>query len=251
MDVEAFAARLIAARQSGARIATLGQDEAPASAAAAYAVQEAILRRLGLGIVAWKAGAASAAAEPQAAPILADRAQPSPARFALPPHALRTVEAELAFSFARDLPRRAAPYGEDEVWDAIAALHIAIEVLESSFADRRTVPELAPLADLQNNGAFCYGPPLDPWRQFDVLKPQAVLLINGRAVRRANAGTPGGHPRRLLTWLANHAAERGHPLVKGDIVTTGSHTGLYDAPPGAQVTARFEGIGEATLTFTA
>ena len=249
MDVEAFAARLIAARQSGQRIATLGAAEAPASAAEAYAVQEAMLRRLNIPVAAWKAGASNPTAEPQAGPILADRCKPSPGQFAPLPNALRTVEAELAFSVARDLPKRGAPSRDDEVWDAIAAMHVAIEVLESSFVDRRFMPEFAPLADLQNNGAFCYGPAIQEWRGFDVAKPEAVLVINGKEVRRVTAGTPGGHPRRLLTWLANHTAERRRPLKRSDIVTTGSHTGLYDAPPGAQVTARFEGIGEASLVF--
>ena len=75
MDVEAFAARLIAARQSGDRIATLKPSEAPESAAEAYAVQDAILRRLGIGIAGWKVGAATPTALPQAGPILADRCQ--------------------------------------------------------------------------------------------------------------------------------------------------------------------------------
>jgi 2-keto-4-pentenoate hydratase len=251
MDVDGFAARLIEARQSGNRIAALRQEEAPATVAEGYAVQEAILRRLGIAIAGWKAGAANPSAEPQGGPILADRSKPSPARFALLPNALRTVEAELAFSFGRDLPPRGNPYSEAEIWDAIDAMHVAIEVLESSFVDRRFMPEHAPLADLLNNGAFCFGPAIRDWRSLEVLKPQAVLLINGKEIRRANAGTPGGHPRRLLAWLANHAASRGHPLKQGDIVTTGSHTGMYDAPAGAQVTARFEGIGEASLNFTA
>src|SRR5262249_22161824 len=150
MDVEAFAARLIAARQSGARIATLEASEAPANAREGYAVQDAMLRRLGIPIAAWKSGASSPTAEPQAGPILADRVQPSPASFKLLPNALRTVEAELAFSFARDLPARATPYRDDDILDAIAAMHVAIEVLESSFVDRRFMPEFAPLADLQN-----------------------------------------------------------------------------------------------------
>lgn len=251
MDVEAFAERLIAARQSGQRIAPLSAGEAPASAAEGYAVQEAIVHRLGIKIAGWKAGAPNPSAQPQGGPILADRCQASPARFALLPNALRTVEAELAFSFARDLPLRDVAYGEAEVWESIEAMHVAIEVLESSFVDRRFVPEHAPLGDLLNNGAFCHEPAIADWRGLDVQKPQAILLINGKEVRRAAGGTPGGHPRRLLGWLANHAAQRGHPIKRGDIVTTGSHTGMYDAPAGAQVTARFEGIGEASLTFTA
>jgi 2-keto-4-pentenoate hydratase len=251
MDVDALAANLIEARRSGNRIAALDAAEAPSSSDEAYAVQEAMLRRLGGVIAGWKAGAPNPETEPQAAPLLADRMQASPARFAPLPNALRTVEAELAFSFARDLPPRPEPYGEDEVWEAVEAMHVAIEILESSFVDRRRVPEFAPLADLQNNGGFCFGPPIPEWRRLDVRTPRAVLLIDGKEVRRAASGTPGGHPRRLLAWLANHAARRGHPLKRRDIVTTGSHTGMYDAPAGAQVTARFEGVGEASLTFDA
>ncbi|HKT18709.1 MAG TPA: 2-keto-4-pentenoate hydratase [Stellaceae bacterium] len=251
MDVDAFAANLIEARRSGKRIAALDAAQAPSCAEDAYAVQDAMLRRLGGAIGGWKAGASSPEAEPQAAPLLADRMQPSPARFTLLSNALRTVEAELAFSFARDLPPRPAPYAEDEVWDSVEAMHVAIEILESSFVDRRRVPEFAPLADMQNNGGFCYGPALREWRSFDVGTPRAILLIDGEEVRSAISGTPGGHPRRLLAWLANHAARRGHPLKRRDIVTTGSHTGMYDAPAGAHVTARFEGVGEASLTFAA
>ena len=249
MDVDALAGWLIEARQSGERLASLSADEAPATAEEGYALQDVILRRLGITIAGWKAGASSPTAEPQAGPILADRMKPSPARFAMLPNALRTVEAELAFRFGYDLSARATPYSENEVWDAIDTLHVGIEVLESSFVDRRFVPEHAVLGDLLNNGAYAYGPPITDWRGRELGKPKAVLIINGKEVRHADAGTPGGHPKRLLTFLVNHAAGRGLAIKRGDIVTTGSHTGMLDAPAGSTVTARFEGIGEATLTF--
>ena len=249
MDVDALAARLIAARRNGVRLAALSADEAPRDAVEAYRVQEAMLAGLDIAVAGWKVGAANPTAEPQAGPLLADRVRPSPASFKPLPNALRTVEAELAFSFARDLPARATSYREDEVWDAIDALHVAIEILESSFVDRRTVPEYAPLGDLLNNGGFCYGPAIRDWQRSDVLTPEVVLRVDGKEIRRAGAGTPGGHPQRLLTWLANHAAGRGWPLKRGDIVTTGSHTGVYDVAAGAQVAVRFEDIGEATLQF--
>ena len=249
MDVDQLATKLIAARSSGNRLAALSPDEIPASAAEGYAVQDAILRRLGIPVAGWKVGAASPSGEPQAGPILADCLKPSPARFALLPNAFRTVEAELAFRIGRDLPTRSLGYGEDEVWDAIASLHVGIEILESSFVDRRKIAEHAILGDLLNNGGYAFGAAVDPWRSLDVAKPSAVLLFDGKEIRRAASGTPGGHPKRLLTWLANHAAMRGRPLKAGDIVTTGSHTGMIDAPPGTEVTARFEGIGEASLNF--
>ena len=129
----------------------------------------------------------------------------------MPANAFRTVEAESRSCSARDLPTRSQPYSEDEVWDAMASLHVGIEVLESSFIDRRKLSEHAVLGDLLNNGAYCYGPAVEDWRGLDVAKPAASIWINGKEIRRAKAGTPGGHPKRLLTWLANHAAARGLP----------------------------------------
>ena len=249
MHVEALAEKLIATRRSLDRIAALAPDEIPANAAEGYAVQDAILERLGIPVAGWKVGASSPTAEPQAGPILADRLQPSPARFAMPANAFRTVEGEVAFMLGRDLPTRSQGYGADKVWDAIATLHVGIEVLESSFVDRRKISEFAVLGDLLNNGAYCYGAAVKDWRQLDVATPEASITINGKVMRRAKAGTPGGHPKRLLAWLANHAAARGHPLKAGMIITTGSHTGMLDAPPSARITAQFEGLSEATLQF--
>jgi 2-keto-4-pentenoate hydratase len=250
MDIERLASILIAARQSGNRLATLPPEVMPANAAEGYAVQDEIVSRLGVAVAGWKVGASSPSAEPQAGPIVVDRLKPSPAQFALLPNAFRTVEAELAFRLGADLPPRSLPYREDEVWEAIATLHVGIEILESSYIDRRKLPEAAVLADLLNNGGYAVGPAIADWHGLDLAMPEAVLLIDGKEIRRAKSGTPGGHPKRLIAWLANHAAARGRPLKRGDVVTTGSHTGMFDAPAGATVTARFEGIGEATLSFT-
>jgi 2-keto-4-pentenoate hydratase len=249
MDVDRLAEKLIATRRSLDRLAALAPDEIPAGAAEAYALQDAIVKRLAIPIAGWKVGASSPTAEPQAGPILADRLKPSPARFAMPANAFRTVEGEVAFTLGRDLPTHSQGYGEDDVWDAMATLHVGIEVLESSFIDRRKISEYAVLGDLLNNGAYCFGAAVKDWHRLDVATPEASIAINGNELRRAKAGTPGGHPKRLLAWLATHAAARGHPLKAGMVITTGSHTGMLDAPPGATVTARLEGIGEATLQF--
>lgn len=250
MDAERLAAKLIEARRSGERIAA-APEETPATTAEGYAVQEAILRRLGIPVVGWKVGAASPTAEPQAGPLLADRLKPSPASFALLPNAFRTVEAEIAVEMGRDLPPRGMAYTADEVWDAVGALRVGIEILESGFVDRRRIAEPAVLGDLLNNGGYSYGGAVTAWHNLDLATPQAILIIDDKEIRRAQSGTPGGHPKRLVTWLANHAAARGRPLKRGDIVTTGSHTGMLDAPPGAEVVARFENIGEARLSFVA
>jgi 2-keto-4-pentenoate hydratase len=149
-------------------------------------------------------------------------------------------------SIGRELPARAQPYGEDEAWAAVAAVHVAIEFLDTRFADRRAQSPAALLADMQNNGGFCHGPGT-PVEEVDFLAAKASLMVNGTEEKSAVGGNPAGHPRRLLAWLANHAASRRRPLKPGDMVTTGSHTGITIAPLGAHVVARFAGLGEAVL----
>lgn len=250
MSGEALAELLLAARRTGHAIETLPAALLPATADAAYAVQDSVAAPLG-AIAGWKVGAASPTAEPNCAPLFAAWVAASPARWPAARFRLRGIEGELAFRFGRALPSRAAPYGEDEVWAAIDTLHPAIELVESRFADFRAMDKLALLADFASNGAFCYGAAVRDWRAVDFLRQPAVLTIDGKEVASAIGGNAAGHPRRLLAWLANHRAIRGGGIAAGDIVTTGSHTGLIFAEPGATATVRFAGLGEASLTLTA
>lgn len=247
---EALAERLLAARQSGAAIAALPAELVPASADAAYAVQELTAAKLGR-IAGWKVGAPSATAEPNCAPLFAELVAPSPARFPSARFPLGGIEGELAFRFGRSLPPRPAPYSEDEVWQAAATLHPAIELVQSRFADLKTADKLAMLADNQANGAFCFGAGIAAWRDVDFLRQPAQLTLNGVVAASAVGGNAAGHPRRLLAWLANHLVRRGRFIAAGDIVTTGTHTGLVFAAPGATSVVQFPGIGEASLTLAA
>jgi len=251
MSRERFAALLIQARISGRRIAALPEGFSPRDEDEAYAVQELVVQKLGVRVAGWKVGAASPVSRPSCAPLFAGHVVKSPAHFLAPGGGLNGVEAELALRLARDLPPRAQPYGEDEVWDAVESLHPALEYVDSRFQDRNAVPELAALADNLSNGGFSWGAAADNWRAADLLKAEARLSIDGREIAKAVGGNAAGHPKRLLAWLANHAAQRGRMLKAGDFVTTGTHTGLSIAPPRAPVIARFTGLGEAQLTLVA
>jgi 2-keto-4-pentenoate hydratase len=241
---------LLAARRTGRPIEALPAALVPATPAAAYAVQDAVAPALG-AVAGWKVGASNPTAEPNCAPLFAALVAPSPARWPASRFRLRGIEGELAFRFGKPLPPRASPYGEDEVWAAIDTLHPAIELVESRFADFRVMDKLALLADNGSNGAFCYGAAVRDWRAVDFLRQPASLAIDGQEVASAVGGNAAGHPRRLLVWLANHRARHGGGIAAGDIVTTGTHTGLVFAAPGAAVTVRFAGLGEASLTLTA
>lgn len=245
-DTAALAQRLLTARRNGRLIDTLPPEEIPTAAAEAYAVQDLVASHLGR-IAGWKVGADLPTAEPNCAPLFADLVAPSPARWPAARFPLRGIEGEIAFRVGTALPPRALPYGEEEVWAAMATLHPAIELVDSRYADFRAMPKLAVLADNQSNGAFCYGAPVQAWRGVDFLRQPASLCIDDKEEARAVGGNAAGHPRRLLGWLANHCSRRGRGLIAGDIVTTGTHTGLIFAPPGVTATVRFAGLGEASM----
>jgi 2-keto-4-pentenoate hydratase len=246
--IESLAALLFEARRSGRRLAGLAAELVPDSVAEAYQVQDRLALRLGK-IAGWKVGAPSPTAEPSCAPLFAAFMAESPARFSARDFPLGGIEGELAFRFGSSLPPRAADYTEDEVWQAVETLHPAIELVDSRFTDFRAADKLALLADNQSNGAFCYGPALRDWRAVDFLRQPASLSIDGQEVAQAVGGNAAGHPRRLLHWLANHCSRRGRGLAAGDIVTTGTHTGLAFAKAGSTVMVRFPAIGEACLVL--
>ena len=72
---------------------------------------------------------------------------PSGATVPLDGNIMMVAEAEFAFRFARALPKRANPYTQDEVLDAVESLHPAIEVPDSRYNDFVTVGAPQLIAD--------------------------------------------------------------------------------------------------------
>ena len=245
--------RLAAAWVGGSPLGALPPHLVPQSAEDAYAAQTALVARLmpRFGpIVGWKVGAPSPTAGPAASPLLADLVQYSPAHFGGPRLRLRGIEAEVAFRFGGALPPRPEPYGEAEVSAAIYSIHPAIELVETRFETWETPPGLAKLADVGSNGGFCFGAGSAEWRSRDLERPAVSLEIDGKRVVERVGGNTAGHPMRTLVWLANHVGRLGHGIKPGDIVTTGSHTGLAFAGRGSRVNARVADLGEANLVLS-
>ena len=248
-----LAERLAAVWAGATPLGALPPHLVPSNAEDAYAAQAALAARLvpEYGpIIGWKVGAPSPTAEPAASPLLADLVQPSPARFGGSRLRLRGIEAEVAFRFGEALPPRREPYGEAEVSAAIRSIHPAIELVETRFATWEGPPGLAKLADLGSNGGFCFGPGSTDWRSRDLGRPTVALEIDGKAIAERTGGNTAGHPLRTLVWLANHTGRLGHGIKAGDIVTTGSHTGLVFAGQDSRVAARVAGLGEANLILS-
>src|SRR5262249_6474274 len=142
--VEAAADALAAAR-SGQPIAALPAAAQPQSEAECYAIQDAVLRRLGEEIGGYKGGFS-----PQGgifcAPHHASRVCASPASLPAAGFHVIGIECEIGFRLNRALPSQSQPYGRDEVLAAVS-LHPTIEVVDSRYRDFRALDRLQILAD--------------------------------------------------------------------------------------------------------
>lgn len=216
----------------------------------AYALQDIIALAMG-PVGGWKVGAPSADATPLFSPMplwggyaaSGDVLKNSLRR-------LRGVEAEIAFELGRDLPQRAEPYSTEEVADAIASAHPAIELLESAFFDPDQAERLSVVGDLQMNGGFVYGPTVANWQEIDLKQESVVVTIDGSVRFEGTASNSAGTDLlRLVTWLANEGAARTAGLQAGDWITTGSWSGKTFANRGSVVEVRFSKFGVVTARF--
>jgi 2-keto-4-pentenoate hydratase len=243
--VDAVAASLIRAWRDGQRQPWPAQ--ALANDAEAYAVQRRVAEALGWfdtpGRNAWKLGGApggriSAARVPSAALHAAGWEAPPGYCFD------HGIEGELIVRLSRDL---------DEACDlatataAIDAWMPGIELCDSRWLDVDQAAPLLRLADQQLNRALILGAPrrldtLPDWRQ-----QRAELRVDGQSVVSGHGSHPFGDPLSSLPWLARHAAGQGQPLRAGDLIATGSWTGLRWVRAGVSVEVNFPGLGSAGL----
>lgn len=241
-----LASMLLEARRTNKPLHTVPETIVPINPKAAYAVQDVVARVLsetGKGeIVGWKVGAATPTATPSCAPL--HKATVFESGHDLSPSFCRFhgAEAEIAYSFAKDLPARSTPWTTEEVAEAIGAIHAAIELLDTRFVAPDTQHNLSHLADQGSHGALIVGRGVTTWRDFTPTTLPMTMLVNGEKRYDQLGGNKAGDPLRLLTWLANHAIERGRPLRAGDVVTTGSTMGTLFLEDPSDICVSFEGL---------
>ena len=244
-DQIATAAALLAeAERKGAQIETL--PFVPETVDEAHRIQDRAAALLGTPIGAFKATALPDA-EPTRGLIYRHMIRPSPASFAPAEVPQLGVEAEVAFRFTRALPARSAPYSRDEVSDAVIALP-AIEIVSGRYRDAQSLPRLVQLADRVANGALVIGAEVADWARLDMKTLPVALTVNGETMVAREGGHPTGDPLGVAVALVNLMRDRSG-VEAGQIVTTGSWTGLRFFNPGDRFTVAFAGLGGVELVF--
>lgn len=238
--------------QRGSRIEELAAEIRPAALAEGWAAQQRLAAHAGARY-GWKIAATSQAGQahigvtaPLPGPLFERfRHEPGDVLPSADMH-MRVVEAEFAFRMARDVPAGATA---ESVVDAVAALHLAVEVPDSRFRVFDAVGGPSLLADAACAGRFVLGPAVPDWRDDDLAERPTLLEINGVAAAQGRGASVLGDPRRALAWLAGELARLGPGLRAGDIVTTGTTSVPPHVGPGDEVRASFGDYGEVRLAF--
>jgi 2-keto-4-pentenoate hydratase len=240
------AARLLCAARGGAPMHELPPSFRPQSDADAYLIQDAVIQQLGEMIGGWKVGAASATTAAFCAPIYTTMIRPSPASYRASELRIIGIEAEIAFLLGRDLPPRGSAYDRAEVIAGVS-LHPVIEVVDSRYADFRSLDRPSILADNFSNGGLVYGAAVPNWHSFDLSRTVITVTEDGEHF----ADSRGGIARDPISALVDFAnLMNGRGGAKADtLVTTGSWTGMVFTKRGARIVADFGPLGRVEVAF--
>ncbi len=246
-QVERAARILVQARRDMKPLNGLPDGLKPTTIDEAHAIQDAVSHQLGQLIAGFKA-MAPANGDPNRGIIYGGTIHPSPYKLPASKVPQCGVEGEVAFVFRRDLPARDKPYTRNEVASVIDAC-VAIEVVHSRFGPKAPVSNLEKLADSISNGALVHDVPRSDWRGLRLGKLKVTLSVNGKSRLDQVGGHPTGDPLGIAVVLANLWRHKGG-VRTGQFVTCGSFTGLKFLKPGDVCSVRFEGLGQAEVTFT-
>jgi 2-keto-4-pentenoate hydratase len=221
----------------------------------AYAVQDRVFRSRDVGLAGYKLAATSDGARQALgldAPLVGLIGQDEVmTRVTAPRRQCPTyAEAELLIVLGQDLPVFAAPATPRCVAPAVARVAAAIEICRSRYADD-DVGAAALVADNCLLHALVPGDTLsDGWDEA-LADCEVTLHHSGQDTVSGSAGVVMGHPLLALAWLATWLGRQGNHLRAGQIVATGSITGITAIATDAPVTARFGARGQATAQFPA
>lgn len=160
------------------------------------------------------------------------------------------IECEFFFILGESLVPRSRPYTEDEVAQAIAAVHAGIEVAECRYPRKALPAAWYVYADGFASGRYIHGPPLDDWRSRLAQGVDVALQCNGSYIGEGSSRDVMGHPLRAVHWLANRLRACRVPMRAGEVISSGSCNILAAARAGQRYVAEFAGVGHVVLDVT-
>ena len=253
-----LAVHLARLRREGRAQSGLEARLVPPDNATAYRVAALVAEELGWKTGGWKIAAMKEAmqralrtGQPIYGRVFAQFVFESPATFEHRKLVNPIPEVEYIAHLGADLPPRDKAYTPEEVEAAVASLHPGLEIAQCRFTHDDAFPALpAILADGAGSGSIVYGPAIANWREADIAGQEATLSVGGVVRRRGTAKAALEHPIQPLTWLANELSRTGIGLKAGEMISTGTLTGMIASQAGHDYLGDFGPFGQVRATFS-
>lgn len=229
----------------------------PSTRTEAYAIQagyEALSAHARYG---WKIAATSAAGQnhinvdgPIAGRLLAEKVHDIGADISLAANRMLVCEPEFGFRFGWNIPP-GETYDRAEVMNAVASLHLTLEIPDSRFTDFTEVGAPSLIANNACARELIVGPEVGAnWRDVDLSAHAVEAKVENRYARSGSGAAVLGDPRDALTWLVNEASAIGVGIKAGELVTTGTCMVPLEVTPGDRVTVDYGAFGRMTASFS-
>ncbi len=263
MTHEDIASRFVTARQSATALPDY-PGAIPASMADSYRIQDAALKAWKQPLAGWKIARVhpdfqAAHGERMSGPIFANTLQESTGETLIYPifnGGFGAVEAEYVLRIDHDADPAKTEYSEEEALRLCDALFAGVEVAGSPFPGINSHGPTVTASDFGNNFGEILGPKLieiDSDTTLDAFSPDALknlkaqTEIDGQVVGEGGLFVMPGGPFKALAWLAGHLAERGRPLTRGLLISTGQTTGVHQIFAGQESVITFSGLKDAVI----
>ncbi len=252
MDVEALADRLWSAIENREGIQALTNEVPELTVDAAYAVQEAVLRRhqaAGATITVAKLGLTSTAKQRQMnvdEPLygwMTDQMEVGSGQTLMANRFIQPrAEPEVAIRTSRDLSGPAVTGAE--VVASTQAVAPALDILDSRFTGYSfTLADVT--ADNSSAGACRIGEWMEPTG--DLRLTGCVFEKNGELMATAAGASVMEHPAEAVAWFVRKLHSQGKSLPAGTVVLAGAWTAAVPVEPGDRVAAHFDRVGTVEL----
>jgi 2-keto-4-pentenoate hydratase len=156
------------------------------------------------------------------------------------------TEGEIAFILKEDLQGPGVTL--TEVIRCSTGVIPALEVIDSRIRDWKIrLPDT--VADNASSARIVLGGKVTPVLGLDLRTVGMVLEKNGEPAATAAGAAVLGNPAQAVAWLANKLAAYKIPLVKGEVILSGSLTAAVPVAAGDFIRADFGPLGDVKIKF--
>jgi 2-keto-4-pentenoate hydratase len=156
------------------------------------------------------------------------------------------VEGEIAFILKKEL--KGPNVTRKEVLEAIDFIVPAIEIVDSRVKDWK-ITLIDTVADNASSGLYVLGDQRFTLDEVDLVHEKMDLYKNGEKMNSGLGKDVLDHPAEAVAWLANKLSDFNISLLPGEVILSGAISAAVNAVPGDTFTAKFETLGEVTVSF--